>query len=81
MQSRPASRAGVVTPEDLETIARVGKEFQIPVIKITSGQRLLLIGVQEQDIAAVRKGLGGLGAASITPGVRYVQSCPGDLVP
>jgi NAD(P)H-nitrite reductase large subunit len=69
--------AGVVTPEDLGTIARVAKKFHIPVIKITSGQRFLLIGVQEQDIAEVRKELGALGMASITPGVRYVQSCPG----
>lgn len=69
--------AGVVTPENLETIARVAKEFHIPMIKITSGQRFLLMGVQEQDIAAVRKELGDIGAASITPGVRYVQSCPG----
>jgi|SRR5208337_722905 len=69
--------AGAVSPEDLETIARVAKKFRIPLIKITSGQRFLLVGVQEQDIAAVREGLGKLGSASITPGVRYVQSCPG----
>jgi NAD(P)H-nitrite reductase large subunit len=69
--------AGVVTPEDLETIARVAKEFHIPLIKITSGQRFLLVGVQEQDIADVRRELGSIGSASITPGVRYVQSCPG----
>jgi NAD(P)H-nitrite reductase large subunit len=69
--------AGVVTPENLETIARVAKEFHIPLIKITSGQRFLLVGVQEQDIADVRRELGEIGSASITPGVRYVQSCPG----
>jgi NAD(P)H-nitrite reductase large subunit len=69
--------AGVVTPENLETIARVAKKYHIPFVKITSGQRFLLVGVQEQDIAAVRRELGPLGAASITPGVRYVQSCPG----
>jgi len=69
--------AGVVTPEDLETIARVAKAFRIPLIKITSGQRFLLVGVREKDIADVRKELGPLGTASITPGVRYVQSCPG----
>jgi len=69
--------AGVITPEELETIARVAKKFHIPLVKITSGQRFLLVGVQECDIAGVRKELGGLGVASITPGVRYVQSCPG----
>jgi len=69
--------AGVVTAENLETIARVAKKFSIPLIKITSGQRFLLVGVQERDIADVRKELGDLGTATITPGVRYVQSCPG----
>jgi len=69
--------AGVVTPENLETIARVARKFHIPLVKITSGQRFLLVGVQEQDIADVRRELGELGTASITPGVRYVQSCPG----
>lgn len=44
---------------------------------MTSGQQFLLVGVREQDIAQVRKELGDLGSASITPGVRYVHSCPG----
>jgi len=69
--------AGVVTADNLETIARVAKKFSIPLIKITSGQRFLLVGVEEHDIAEVRKELGDLGTATITPGVRYVQSCPG----
>ena len=69
--------AGVVTPEQLETIARVARDYSIPLVKITSGQRFLLVGVQEQDIPALRKELGTLGTASIAPGVRYVQSCPG----
>jgi len=69
--------AGVVSPDDLETIARVAKKYSIPLVKITSGQRFLLVGVQEKDICNVRKDLGPLGTASVTPGVRYVQSCPG----
>ena len=69
--------AGVVTPHELETIARVAKKYTISLVKITSGQRFLLVGVQEKDIAGVRKELGPLGTASITPSVRYVQSCPG----
>lgn len=69
--------AGVVSPDDLETLARVAKKYAIPLVKITSGQRFLLVGVLEKDIVNVRKDLGPLGTASITPGVRYVQSCPG----
>ena len=70
--------AGVVSPDDLERIAGVARKYKIPLIKITSGQRFLMVGVEENDIAAVRKELGVLGTGSITPGVRYVQSCPGN---
>ncbi|MFA5332195.1 MAG: NAD(P)/FAD-dependent oxidoreductase [Methanoregula sp.] len=70
--------AGEIKPEDLETFARVAKKYKIPLVKITSGQRFLLVGVKEEDIPAVRNELGHLGTASITPGVRYVQSCPGN---
>lgn len=70
--------AGEVTPEALETLARVARTYHIPLVKITSGQRFLLVGVKEEDIAAIRKDLGNLGTASIAPGVRYVQSCPGN---
>lgn len=69
--------AGAITPEALDTFARVARTYEIPLVKITSGQRFLLVGVKEEDIPKVRKELGELGTASITPGVRYVQSCPG----
>lgn len=69
--------AGAITPEALETFARVARTYHIPLVKITSGQRFLFVGVKEEDIPAVRRDLGDLGSASITPGVRYVQSCPG----
>ena len=70
--------AGIVRPEDLERIAGVARKYKIPLIKITSGQRFLLVGVEKNDIAAVRTELGVLGTGSISPGVRYVQSCPGN---
>lgn len=70
--------AGIVSPEDLERIAGVARKYKIPLVKITSGQRFLLVGVEEKDIAAVRTELGILGTGSITSGVRYVQSCPGN---
>ena len=53
------------------------KEIPYSPCKDHSGQRFLLVGVQEQDITDVRRELGNLGMASITPGVRSVQSCPG----
>ena len=42
--------AGIVTPEQLETIARVGREVHVPVLKITSGQRFVLAGLEPEDV-------------------------------
>jgi NAD(P)H-nitrite reductase large subunit len=30
--------AGIVTPEDLEKVAEVGRKYRMPMLKITSGQ-------------------------------------------
>ena len=70
--------AGIVRPEDLEQIAHIAKKYKIPTIKITSGQRVLLIGVEENDIGMIREELGQLGGGMFLPGVRIVQSCPGN---
>ena len=70
--------AGQITPEALDTFARVARTYHIPLVKITSGQRFLLVGVEAEDIPNIRRELGDLGTASITPGVRYIQSCPGN---
>ncbi len=40
----PRTPMGLVTPEVLENIARVARKHQIPVIKITSAQRMALVG-------------------------------------
>ena len=34
----PRTPLGILTPDDLESLARVARKYQIPVIKITSGQ-------------------------------------------
>ena len=28
---------GIVTPDDLETIAKIGRKYKVPILKITSG--------------------------------------------
>lgn len=38
--------AGLITPEELECIAAVGRKFQVPYLKITSGQRIILAGIK-----------------------------------
>jgi NAD(P)H-nitrite reductase large subunit len=36
----PRTPVGLVTPEVLEALARVAKRYKVPIIKITSGQRM-----------------------------------------
>ncbi|HVN73350.1 MAG TPA: NAD(P)/FAD-dependent oxidoreductase [Methanoregula sp.] len=69
--------AGIVTPDDLETIARTGREFRIPVLKITSGQRIILAGIDPDDVKKVVDRLGPLAKPETAPCVKFVQACLG----
>ncbi len=57
----------------LEGLARVVREHDIPVVRATAGQRLLLAGIRPGDWDAVAAALGGPEAAC----PHYVQACPG----
>ncbi|TAJ45423.1 nitrite/sulfite reductase domain-containing protein [Methanofollis fontis] len=70
---------GVLGPEDLEHIGRVAREHDVPLVKVTSGQRLALIGVSEEDIPAIRADIGCGEGAAAGPGLCFVQACPGSL--
>jgi len=76
----PRTPAGLVTPEVLERIASVARKHKIPIIKITSGQRFALVGIEEKDIDAVWSDLGmDIGRATELC-LHYVQACPGTEV-
>ena len=68
---------GIITPENLENIAKVARKHNIPAIKITSGQRIAFIGLTPEDIESAWQDLGmGIGPAE-GPCIHYVQACPG----
>ena len=71
---------GFVTPETLEKIAHVARTYQVPLVKLTSGQRFMLIGLQEKDLASVSRDLGPLAEKETGPCVKYVQTCLGTEV-
>jgi len=50
----PGSPAGLVSPENLENIINTVKKYEIPIIKMTSGQRMVLVGIKEEDIDKVK---------------------------
>jgi NAD(P)H-nitrite reductase large subunit len=69
--------AGIVTAEQLETIARVGRAYHVPVLKITSGQRIVLAGLEPEDVPGVLDSLGPLAKPETAPCVKFVQACLG----
>ncbi|NTV12798.1 MAG: NAD(P)/FAD-dependent oxidoreductase [Desulfobulbaceae bacterium] len=76
----PRTPTGLLTPEFLENLARVVRQYDIPITKITSGQRLALVGVKAEEIEAIRAELNvGIGRA-VELCLHYVQACPGNSV-
>lgn len=71
---------GMVTPDELETIARTARKYRVPFLKLTSGQRFLLVGITPGDISGVIKDLGALAQPDTAPCVKFVQACPGTEV-
>lgn len=76
----PRTPMGLVTPDVLENIAAVARRHEIPIIKITSAQRMALVGIKPESVAQIWKELGmGIGPA-VEICVHYVQACPGTAV-
>lgn len=76
----PEIKFGLMTPDDLEKIATVSRKYQIPVIKITSAQRIALVGVKQQDVENIWNELGMEPGHGLGTGLNYIKSCPGETV-
>jgi len=76
----PRTPAGLVSPEDLESIAKVARRHEIPIIKITSGQRMVLVGIKKEDVETIWNELGMTVGEATAPCMHYVQACPGTAV-
>ena len=76
----PRTPVGLVTPDTLEALARVGRKFDIPIMKITSGQRIALVGLEEHQVEEVWDDLKMDIGPAVGLCVHYVQACPGTEV-
>ena len=73
----PHTPAGLINSDQLRRIAAVADRFQVKQIKLTSAQRITLIGIAEEDIDVVWQELGEpIGRVSGLC-VRSVKVCPG----
>ena len=74
----PHIPGGIITdPELLVRIANVAKKYNCPAIKVTSSQRIAIVGLKEEDIDAAWKDLDMIPGAAIGLCVRSVKFCPG----
>ena len=80
IRHRSENPVGIVTPVDLESLARVARKYQIPVIKITSGQRFALVGMQKEGVDKIWDELGMDVGKAVELCLHYVQACPGTAV-
>lgn len=76
----PRTPCGMLTADILESVARTVRKFEVPIVKITSGQRFALVGLREDQLEDAWEELGtDIGRASGLC-LHYVQSCPGNTV-
>ena len=73
----PRIPMGILTPEILENLAKVARKYKVRIIKITSGQRIALVGIKPQDIDNAWNDLGMDVGPAEGLCVHYVQACPG----
>ena len=74
----PRMYGGVTTPAELRRIADVAERYDVPLVKVTGGQRLDLLGVRKQDLPRVWEDLGMPSGHAYAKAVRTVKTCVGE---
>lgn len=73
----PHIPGGLVTPDLLRKIADVAEKYQAAALKVTSAQRIAIVGLQKEDVNQVWSELGMDPGAAAGLCVRSVKFCPG----
>lgn len=73
----PRIRGGVTTPAELRRIADVAERHEVPMVKITGGQRIDLLGIRKEALPAVWEELGMPSGHAYAKSVRTVKTCVG----
>jgi nitrite reductase (NADH) large subunit len=76
----PRMWGGVTSSDELRAIADVIDKFAIPMVKVTGGQRIDLLGVKKDDLPAVWSDLNAAGMVSghaYGKAIRTVKTCVG----
>jgi nitrite reductase (NADH) large subunit len=76
----PRMWGGVTTPSELRAIADAADKFNVPLVKVTGGQRIDLLGIKKEDLPAIWSDLNAAGMVSghaYAKGLRTVKTCVG----
>jgi NAD(P)H-nitrite reductase large subunit len=73
----PHIPCGIVTPEQLRTLAGVAEKYHAQALKITSAARIAIVGITEDQVDDVWKDLGMDPGHAVGLCVRSVKVCPG----
>ncbi|MBO9597296.1 MAG: NAD(P)/FAD-dependent oxidoreductase, partial [Cohnella sp.] len=74
----PRIYGGVTTPEELKRIADVAGKYDVPLVKITGGQRIDLLGVKKEDLPNVWRDLDMPSGYAYGKALRTVKTCVGN---
>jgi nitrite reductase (NADH) large subunit len=73
----PQMKGGVTSVEQLRTIADVAEKYAVPMIKLTGGQRIDLLGLRKEDLPGVWADLGMPSGYAYGKSFRTVKTCVG----
>ena len=73
----PHIPGGITSPATLRKIADVAEQFNAKALKLTSAQRIAIVGIAEDQLDAIWEAVGEKPGAAIGMCVRSVKICPG----
>ncbi|QLC72544.1 NAD(P)/FAD-dependent oxidoreductase [Pseudomonas sp. LPB0260] len=73
----PRMWGGVTNPSELRRIADVADKYNVPMVKVTGGQRIDLLGIKKDDLPAVWKELDMPSGHAYGKSIRTVKTCVG----
>ncbi|MCC2596354.1 nitrite reductase large subunit NirB [Pusillimonas sp. MFBS29] len=73
----PRMWGGVTSPSELRRIADVADKYKVPMVKVTGGQRIDLLGIKKEDLPAVWKELDMPSGHAYGKSLRTVKTCVG----
>ncbi|WP_255424069.1 nitrite reductase large subunit NirB [Xanthomonas sp. SI] len=73
----PQMKGGVTNASELRRIADVADKYAVPMVKVTGGQRIDLLGIRKEDLVGVWKDLGMNSGHAYGKSIRTVKTCVG----